>query len=500
MIDARTGGRADLQTAAAAVANADTDGARLRCDRKTAAGAVRRIGVDGIHLAADLRAGIQRAVSTDGRVDPSRHLDVVHTIHCVSDAAGKAVQPCGNAAGAALRVVRRLIHKFVQLLKLLLDLTSGALAQLHTDIRLELAGDTADILSSADAALIRAAQDLAAAASGNAADVVADVLVADGREIRAVHDRAGGIPGNTAGIRRNVRRIGLRQAREIHGKVQIDAGDIHARIGAFNVHEGAIPAGADIAEIVARNAAGHVLAENRPACTGGADDRGGRVLTGYAADTSRAGDRAGEAAIGNKAPVLTGNAADAVRIDIRSHAALHVQIAEDTALLHHGKQSRRREAPADAEAADRVAAADKRAAEARNGLKVHALQRNIAVKNDTLVLRPCIERAGLRKIKKLLRTCDMDGLLRERLSRFLLFGGVLNSRLLRSGRILRLVGPDTRRGGKHAEHQAGQNARQQTLMLTVHPVPPPLRRQSRKPHSNLRLHPPSRAAYRAPYR
>ena len=109
------------------------------------------------------------------------------------------------------------------------------------------------------------------------------------------------------------------------------------------------------------------------------------------------------------------------------------------------------------------------------------------------------------KIKSLLLslsdiTSDMDGLLRERLSRFLLFGGVLFDRLLRSGRILRLVGPDTRRGGKHAEHQAGQNARQQTLMLTVHPVPPPLRRQSRKPHSNLRLHPPSRAVYRAPYR
>ena len=147
-----------------------------------------------------------------------------------------------------------------------------------------------------------------------------------------------------------------------------------------------------------------------------------------------------------------------------------------------------------------MAAADKRTAEARNWLKVHALQRNIAVKNDTLVLRPCIKHTGRRELQKILRACDMDGLLRERLSRFRLFGGVLNSRLLRSGRILRLVGPDTRRGSKHAEHQAGQNARQQTLTLTVHPVPPPLRRQSRKPHSNLRLHPPSRAAYRAPYR
>ena len=83
-----------------------------------------------------------------------------------------------------------------------------------------MAGDAADVLASADRTLVAAREDLAAAAADHAADIVADVLVADSGIVRARRDRAGGIARDAAGVGGDIERVESGQTCKVKREIE----------------------------------------------------------------------------------------------------------------------------------------------------------------------------------------------------------------------------------------------------------------------------------------
>ena len=455
---------------------------------------MRHIRVDGIDLAAERGLGVTRAAALDRCIDPGGQLDVRRLLHGAVYIAGKTVETRGDAVCAALGIVRRLVYKVIELVKLLLDLAQGALRELHLDIRLDLTGNAAHVLAAADAALVGAASNLTAASSHDAADVIADVLVTDRRRVGAVADRARGIACDAAGIRCDVRRVHPRQARQIQRKVQIDAAEVDARICAFDVDVHIISAGGDQALIGACHTAAAVFTEQRAARAAEPDDARGRVEAGNAAHVARAGDRAREGAARDRAVILTHDAADRAGIPLGIDTALDVEIADGRALLKDAEQAGRGGAVGDRKAADRVARSEENAAERCRRNKVLALKRNVAVQNKAFPLRPCIKRTRGGKIGKVLGACNVDLLHSRALGVFRRIGGRLPCRIRTLGAV-RFVGEHpcgNRR--RQQQHGAQQTCKQAIPCVILHRCSPPP--QSLRSGSRPRRPPPLRGARR----
>ena len=87
-----------------------------------------------------------------------------------------------------------------EIIKLRLQFGERTLGQLHLDIGFHLSHDAADVLTSVDRACILADGNIAAASSGDAADIVAHVLITDNRPVFAGTDGARVVARNAAGI------------------------------------------------------------------------------------------------------------------------------------------------------------------------------------------------------------------------------------------------------------------------------------------------------------
>ena len=133
--------------------------------------------------------------------DPVHHVtqQLIQLLRRMGHRTAHAVQLGGNAVGAVLRVGAGLIHQRAKLLHLPVQLVEKALRQLHLYIGIHLPGNAAHILSAADGAAVDTQQDLTAAASHDAAGVVADMLVAYGGAVLTPGDNPPGIAGDAAG-------------------------------------------------------------------------------------------------------------------------------------------------------------------------------------------------------------------------------------------------------------------------------------------------------------
>ena len=460
---------------------------------------MRRVRVDSVHLAGDTGHGIVPALPFDGGVDSGGKADILGRLRRAAHRIGNAVQPRGHAVCAALGVVGRLRDQFIQLLELLLHLIHSAFRQLDGDIRLHLADNAAHVLAAAHAAFVDTAANLAAAPSGNAADIVADVLMADGGLIGAVGNRAGGIARDAAGIRRNIERIDPRQLSNIQREGQVDTAQVNCRIGAFDVDKLIVAAHVDPAEVVARDTAGHILAEQRAARRARADHALRTVFAGNATGIARAGHRSGEIASGDFAVVFSGDAADRFAFAVRADAALDIEVDNRRAHLHTGEQARRRGALRDAQVSDGVSAAVKCPAEGRHGRKF-SLQRDIRRQLKAPVLRPCVQRAVCGKFQKLLRRGDRYNL--NRLLRLLFLGNRILGFLRSGSRVVRIIRSlrENRKRQREQQCKRHQAREKSNPVFTLHHCPPPPRRQNRKLHSDQRRRQWSRAARRARYR
>ena len=177
-------------------------------------GGILRIEVIGVKITVDTDARLGDGVG----VDVDGH--VVRRVRCIGEVARDQVETVGNFARAVFGVVDGLFDERVELLDLRLDARELAGGDLRAHIGLHLAGDAADVLASADRTLVAAREDLAAAAADHAADIVADVLVADSGIVRARRDRAGGIACNTAGVGGDIERVESGQACKVKREIE----------------------------------------------------------------------------------------------------------------------------------------------------------------------------------------------------------------------------------------------------------------------------------------
>ena len=347
--------------------------------------------------AADQSVGGMGAVAGDDAVNTGVQPDVVQLVGGVIHIAGHAVQARGNLIRAAFGMVGCCVDKTAELVELCFELLQQTVGDLHADIGLHLAGDAADVLSPADRAFIAAREHLSAAAADHAANIVADVLITDGGVVCARRDRAGGIACNTAGVGGGVERVGAGELGEVEREFEVQIAQVDGGVGALDVYIGAAAAGDDGTEVLAHDAAGHALAEDRARGVARAHDARGEVAAHDAADAAFAGNTSVECAAFDRAVVFTHDAADIFAVAGRGDRALNIQVFDDGVLLQHAEKTGGGDALRDGKAADGVAVAVERAAERRDGELVIVGQRDIVVKHNGFTARPGVERAGMRE-------------------------------------------------------------------------------------------------------
>ena len=152
----------------------------------------------------DIRVKGDVAVCVDARrrdgVGIDVHAHIARGVRRVGQVACDEGETAGDLTGAVLRVVHGLFNEGVELAELGLHQGELAAGDLGAHVGLHLARDAADILAPADRALVGAGADLSAAAPRDAADVVADVLVANGGFVHALGDGARGVARDAAGV------------------------------------------------------------------------------------------------------------------------------------------------------------------------------------------------------------------------------------------------------------------------------------------------------------
>ena len=346
------------------------------------------------------RAGVAAGVSAaaaDGDVDVARRVDGI------ADVAGHFVQPRGHRAARALRVVCRLVDERAQLVELLLHLGEGAVFNVEVHVRLHLPDDAAHVLAPVYLALVRAACHEAAAAPRDAADVVADVLIADYRLVDAAADNAGGVPGNAARVGGGVHRVARGELCQIHGRVD---GEILYRerlVPALGVDVGGVAARGDEPKVIPNDAARHFAAENRALGNAGLYAAVYGVLSGNRAGVHAAVDRACEAAGGDAPVVHARNAADSLRRAGDVQRAGYGQITHSAARAYHAEQPRAGVFAVKVEIAYRVPVAVECAVEVGDGGERRAVERYVAVQLHGLPLRPCVVHAVCRERDEIIR-------------------------------------------------------------------------------------------------
>jgi len=173
---------------------------------------------------AGMRPDDDAAVNVDARrgdgVEIDVHAHIARGVRSIGEVAGDEREAVTDLARAVLRVVHGLFDKATELIELRLHHGELAGGDLGADIGLHLSGDAADVLAPADRAAVCAGAHLPAAAPDDAADIVADVLVADGGLIHALADRAGGVARDAAGVGRDTDRVKLGELGEVERELK----------------------------------------------------------------------------------------------------------------------------------------------------------------------------------------------------------------------------------------------------------------------------------------
>ena len=285
-----------------------------------------------------------------------------------------------------------------------------ALGDGHGDIRLDLTGDAADVLAAVDRAGICIVEQIPARHARNAADVVADVLIADRAGIFADCDQASIPARNAAGGGRGEEGLRGGKIGKIKRGVDLNVAEAQRRVNVVNIDAACIRAVPDGARILARDAArgGRAL---HLALERAADDLAGHLIAARnAADLRVALHHAGECAADDLAVVLTRDAAAGDLIAARSHGARDIQICHASAGQDRAEQPGGAGIFREIEIGDGMSASFKRAAEGGCGRKVHAGERNVGAQGKGFALRPGIEGAVFRKRGKIVRRVQIDGL------------------------------------------------------------------------------------------
>ena len=358
-----------------------------------------------------------------------------------------------DVAAAGRAVVAGPAYQIAQIFKLLTQSLQIVLGKEGLDMGLNLTHNAAHILPTHEGAAVLAVFNEAAVPAGNAAQIIADVRIADGAGIAGGGNGAAGIAGDTAGVAGGIGYMQVCLPAQIQIEVQIQLGNVNRRIHTFRVDGHGVAAADDFAVVIADNTAGSVAAGE--AALGGAAVQGAVIAAGDATGIAFAGNGAGEGAVFQAAVVFACDAAGIAALSPGLHGALHGQIPNPAGGLDNTEKARRGKVAGEVQIGDHMAVALKDAAEGGNGLEVHPSEGNIRLQNHPLIQRPGIQGAVFSQSHQILRNGDGNGFPDFDGLGFLRLGFRRLCRLRRLGGLLR-EGPERK---PQKEHQGHDNCR-----------------------------------------
>ena len=309
----------------------------------------------------------------------------------------------------AVHIVQRGGNKSVELIQFCAQPGDQVVTQRETEIRLHLTDDAAHILAAVDHTVVGAEIHKAVAAARAAANVVAEVRVADRAAVDTGEQAAGGVAGDAAGIRGGVPAFHCADGNKVgEGGGWVDAQIVKAERGIdiCRIHAGGVDARAQRAEVIAGDAAGVAIGGAAPRAVGAQPAL--LVAAGDAAHGTVALDDAEERALLQRAVVAADDAADKFLRAAGRDLPLDLERVDEGAALEREEKTGGGERVRQRQTADGVPAAVEGAAEAGDGLEVHAAQGDVSGQKDRLAARPGVIGAAVRKGAQVLRRVDVD--------------------------------------------------------------------------------------------
>ena len=335
----------------------------------------------------------------------------IGVVHCGIGIDGDRIESGGDVIVRAAHIVQRGGNEGVELIQLRAQLGNQVVTQREMEIGLHLTDDAAHILAAVDHAVVGAEIHKAVAAARAAADVVAEVRVADRAAVDAGEQAAGGVAGNAAGIRGGVPAFRCADGNKVgEGGGGVDAQIVKAERGIdiCRIHAGGVDARAQRAEVIAGDAAGVAIGGDAAAHRAVGDETALLVAAGNAAYGAVALDDAEEGALLQGAVVAADDAADGLLRAAGRDLPLDLERVDEGAALEREEKTGGGERVRQRQTADGVPAAVEGAAEAGDGLEVHAAQGNVGGQKDRLAARPGVIGAAVRKGAQVLRRVDVD--------------------------------------------------------------------------------------------
>ena len=396
------------------VANGGAHGADLPGNgAHDAAEGIRRV-VDGIHDGVQRGTGGGKAAVgvVDGRVDgvPVGGIGVIpvgqqgiQSVLGIHEGIVEVVHLNAHVRIAVLNGGKRLPREIAYGAKLGLENLHCVLGVLDEGGRLHLADDAAHFLAAINLSKVFTFVEIPGLGSGNAADVVAHVLIAHVATVFALADDAAAGTGDTADVRYGA--DGFASGDGLQGNV----GELNLVFLGGGVDPGAVVAAADNAKVISHDATDPVVAGDDAFGMAAVDDTGDGVDAGDAAHVIRAGNRAVKEAVLDFTGIVSGNAAYGAAAPVGDDFSRDREVLNERGSVNIAEKSHIRAVPGDAEAGDGVTVAVKIAAENGNPCKIYAGEVNIRQQNHTQVPAVAVQTAVFRKVQKLLLTQNAQG-------------------------------------------------------------------------------------------
>ena len=342
------------------VANGGAHGADLPGNgAHDAAEGIRRV-VDGIHDGVQRGTGGGKAAVgvVDGRVDgvPVGGIGVIpvgqqgiQSVLGIHEGIVEVVHLNAHVRIAVLNGGKRLPREIAYGAKLGLENLHCVLGILDEGGRLHLADDAAHFLAAINLSKVFTFVEIPGLGSGNAADVVAHVLIAHVATVFALADDAAAGTGDAADVRYGA--DGFASGDGLQGNI----GKLDLIFLGGGVDRRAVVAAADNAKVISHDATDPVVAGDDAFGMAAVDDTGDGVDAGDAAHVIRAGNRAVKEAVQNFTGIVSGNAAYGAAAPVGDDFSRDREVLNERGSVNIAEKSHIRAVLRDAEAGDSVA-------------------------------------------------------------------------------------------------------------------------------------------------
>ena len=262
--------------------------------------------------------------------------------------------------------------------------------------RLHLACDAAHFLAALNRGGVPAVCNVAGLGTGNTADVVAHMSVADLSVVFTAADHTAAETGNAADVGNGVGRFGAGQ------RIQCDIRNIHGILLGGGIDPGVVHTAADDTLIFTGETAYEMVAVDLAGYGAVFDDAGNGIDACDAADPVRTGKTAAETAVENAASVVACDGTDLIAAAAGVDPAFQMQILDHSPFCKIPEKTLGGAIRRKAQAGDGVALAVKGTAENGDALKFHTGKIQIPFQGHQDVLAVTVQTAVFHQIQNAL--------------------------------------------------------------------------------------------------